>query len=78
LDLRLAGRLEQRAESVARAQAKTGNLVLAPVTGARLRRQVNLVAPAAPPGSAAGQAFIGSVRNFLDDEAGRAASGLLS
>lgn len=56
-------------ESVARAQAITGSLVLAPVMDTRLRRQVNLVAPADPPGSAVGQAFIRSVRNFLDQAA---------
>jgi DNA-binding transcriptional LysR family regulator len=53
-------------ESVARAQAGPGGLVLVPVRDTILRRQVNLVAPQDPPGSAAGQAFIRSVREFVD------------
>jgi DNA-binding transcriptional LysR family regulator len=53
-------------ESVARMQAGAGGLVLLPVRGARIRRQVKLVAPQNPPGSAAGLAFIRSVREFLD------------
>jgi DNA-binding transcriptional LysR family regulator len=52
-------------ESVARAQATRDGPVLVPVREARLRRQVTLVAPADPPGSAAGQAFIRSVRESL-------------
>jgi DNA-binding transcriptional LysR family regulator len=54
-------------ESVARTVAATpGGLALVPVSGARLRRQVKMVAPQDPPGSAAGQAFISSVNEFLD------------
>lgn len=53
-------------ESVARMQAGSGGLVLLPVRGARIRRQVKLVAPQNPPASAAGLAFIRSVREFLD------------
>jgi len=53
-------------ESVARAQATSGGLVLVPVSDPQLRRQVKLVAPADPPGSAAGQAFIRTVREFMD------------
>ena len=52
-------------ESVARTVVAPGGLVLVPVRGARLRRQVTLVAPADPPPSAAGQAFVRSVREFL-------------
>ena len=54
-------------ESVARAQARVGGLALVPVRDTTLRRQVNLVVPADPPGSAAGQAFIRSVTEFLDE-----------
>ena len=53
-------------ESVACGRAAPGGLVLVPVIGVKLRRQVKLVAPQDPPGSAAGQAFIGSVKEFLD------------
>jgi DNA-binding transcriptional LysR family regulator len=53
-------------ESVARTWAAPGGLVLVPVRNANLRRQVALVAPQSPPGSAAGQAFIRSVKEFLD------------
>jgi DNA-binding transcriptional LysR family regulator len=65
-------------ESVARARAAPGALVLVPVRDTRLRRQVKLVAPQDPPGSAAGQAFIRSLREFLDAaaaDAGPAAGG---
>jgi DNA-binding transcriptional LysR family regulator len=54
-------------ESVARAQARPGGLALVPVRDTELRRQVKLVAPQDPPGSAAGQAFIRSVMEFLED-----------
>ena len=52
-------------ESVGRTVAGLGGLVLVPVRGATLRRQVKLVTPQDPPGTAAGQAFIRSVREFL-------------
>ena len=58
-------------ESVARRQARLGGLVLLPIRDAKLRRQVKLVAPQDPPGSAAGQAFVRSVREFLDDASAR-------
>jgi hypothetical protein len=53
-------------ESVACGQAAPGGFVLVPVIGAKLRRQVKLVAPQDPPGSAADRAFIGSVKEFPD------------
>ena len=53
-------------ESIARTQATPGGLVLVPVRDTKLRRQVNLVTPQDPPGSAAGQAFIRSVKEFLN------------
>jgi DNA-binding transcriptional LysR family regulator len=59
-------------ESVARAQATSGGLVLVPVSDPPLRCQVKLVAPQDPPVSAAGQAFIRSVREFMDAAAGEA------
>lgn len=52
-------------ESVARGLAAPSGPVLVPVSDTRLRRQVRLVAPQDPPGSAAGQAFARSVREFL-------------
>jgi DNA-binding transcriptional LysR family regulator len=52
-------------ESVARTVAAPGGLVLVPVSDAKLRREVHLVAPQNPLGSAAGQAFIRSVKEFL-------------
>jgi DNA-binding transcriptional LysR family regulator len=58
-------------ESVARTQAVTGDLVLVPVRDTMLQRQVKLVAPQDPPGSAAGQAFIRSVKEFVGDAAVR-------
>jgi DNA-binding transcriptional LysR family regulator len=54
-------------ESVARTQARPGGLVLVPVRDTLLRRQVTLVAPQDPPGSAAGQAFIRSIKEFAGD-----------
>jgi DNA-binding transcriptional LysR family regulator len=52
-------------QSVARPLAAPGGLVLVPVSGTTLQRQVRLVAPQDPPGSAAGQAFGAVVREFL-------------
>lgn len=52
-------------ESVARTRAEPGGLALVPVSSPKLRRQATLVAPADPPGSAAGQAFIRTVKEFL-------------
>jgi DNA-binding transcriptional LysR family regulator len=63
-------------ESVARAQAAAGGVALVPVSGAGLRRHVRLVAPQDPPGSAAGQAFTRTVREFLGGAAGAVRSGV--
>ncbi|HET7013083.1 MAG TPA: LysR family transcriptional regulator [Streptosporangiaceae bacterium] len=52
-------------ESVARTKAAAGGLAMVLVSDACLRRQVKLVTPANPPGSAAGQAFIATIREFL-------------
>jgi len=57
-------------ESVARTLAAPDGLVLVPLSDASLRRQVRLVAPQDPPGSAAGQAFVRSVTEFLGAAAG--------
>jgi DNA-binding transcriptional LysR family regulator len=51
-------------ESVARGLPSPAGLALVPVSNPKLRRQVKLVAPQDPPGSAAGQAFIQSVREW--------------
>ncbi|GFG62600.1 LysR family transcriptional regulator [Mycobacterium kubicae] len=58
-------------ESVARSRAEVGSaLVLLPVRGAVLRREVHLVAPHAELRSAATQAFIECVHEHITDRAG--------
>ncbi|WP_405492555.1 LysR family transcriptional regulator [Nocardia sp. NBC_00511] len=55
-------------ESVARSHADAG-LALRPVSDAELRRQVNLVVPATPAGSAACLAFVRCVTEFAGERA---------